>query len=1119
MRIDTIHIDGFGQFHGEPLNPAPGLTVVRGPNEAGKTTLLAFTRAMLFGFETHQYPALRGGKRGGWLDIVMADGRELRIERYSDRGGEGKLRVIEADKDLGPGQLAFLLQGVESTVFQNIFAFGLGELTQFETLTGDQVAARIYGAGLGTGGVSGLKVERSLHDRMEGWFKSGGSKPRINALLKQLEDIDSELADRDLPRAYAEAGRELDEVIDQLAELSDRYDELDASHRRQGRLIDGWETWLELQRAQAAREPLGEVRTFEEATLERLSALEASLTESEKVVEIATRERDRAQDGLDGAVVDDDALARREELEALVEATKIEAARADERARTERELTGSTAAVKGALATLGDDWTIERVKSFDDSIAVKSEISGRFRTSLSSAEQAASGARNSHQVAEGQLEDANGRAEAALERVAELQEELAGRPASAVRERSLREIENLSDQLAAQRRIAADTPDGDLEAVRAALDERRSHARELSAALASQESAAEMLPSATEMAESASGQAQRRYLLPAAVGIGSVVAAIILILIEVSVAVAVIVAAAGVGGAVAWGVALRMQGSTDSAGTRKRLEQQLADATDTIERLGSELSLGSSPNATDIARLEDSLAEQRRALERDEDRLAQAQTAGREVERLEGELETVATEAGLPREPSTTDLEALGQAVATDRETEGQRSAAIERETQLKAAAATQAKRTDELATASEKRAEEAAAAQAEWADWLETHDLDRAYDRETAMRVVDAVTLAKGAVAALHKAESRSEELAQEQDAYLGQVKALAPLLADGEGGGDPDDVAAAATLLAKRLADALAGERKRGDLAHALEDKQTTLVSAEETRDAAKSDLDGFLAEASIEDAADLRFEVDRSRQAADLDAAIAGARTTLTTLSAPGKALEELTSDLDVVEDIADVKAAVSEIASEMAELGQQRGELNQRVGGLQTTRTKMETDAAATELRQEREDLLSRLEAAAERWTVVALAHQILNRSRSVYEEAHRPAVIEKAEYFFKGWTAGRYERIVAPLGEDIRGVVRRDGVEVGIPGLSRGTSEQLYLALRFGLVQHFVETSGEPLPIVMDDILVNFDEDRAARAARSIEELSKTCQVIYFTCHPTTPLEADVERELKPISVD
>ena len=170
------------------------------------------------------------------------------------------------------------------------------------------------------------------------------------------------------------------------------------------------------------------------------------------------------------------------------------------------------------------------------------------------------------------------------------------------------------------------------------------------------------------------------------------------------------------------------------------------------------------------------------------------------------------------------------------------------------------------------------------------------------------------------------------------------------------------------------------------------------------------------------------------------------------------------------------------------------------------------------RQEREDLLSQLKAGARRWTVLALAHQILNRSRSVYEEAHRPAVIEKAEHFFSEWTDGRYGRIIAPLGEDVRGIERRDGVEIALNGLSRGTSEQLYLALRFGLVQHFVETSGEPLPIVMDDILVNFDEDRAARAARSIEELAQTCQVIYFTCHPSTPLEADLEQALPRVEV-
>jgi hypothetical protein len=100
---------------------------------------------------------------------------------------------------------------------------------------------------------------------------------------------------------------------------------------------------------------------------------------------------------------------------------------------------------------------------------------------------------------------------------------------------------------------------------------------------------------------------------------------------------------------------------------------------------------------------------------------------------------------------------------------------------------------------------------------------------------------------------------------------------------------------------------------------------------------------------------------------------------------------------------------------------------------------------------------------------------------------------------------------------IEGVERNDGSRVPLIGLSRGTSEQLYLALRFGLVEHFVDTSKEPLPIVMDDILVNFDADRAERAARSIEELSKTCQVIYFTCHPTTPLRPDLEKTLRPMT--
>jgi uncharacterized protein YhaN len=273
-----------------------------------------------------------------------------------------------------------------------------------------------------------------------------------------------------------------------------------------------------------------------------------------------------------------------------------------------------------------------------------------------------------------------------------------------------------------------------------------------------------------------------------------------------------------------------------------------------------------------------------------------------------------------------------------------------------------------------------------------------------------------------------------------------------------------------------------------------------------------------AGVADAATLRAEVDRAARAADLEKRITAATATLAALSGPGEALSAFQADLDAVTDVDAVLGEVEGLDHRLDELAQRRDELNREAGALRDRRAEMEADVAATDLRQRRQDTQARLEAAAERWSVLALARDLLARSRHVYEEAHRPAVVQAAERHFSDWTDGRYPRITAPLGQPIEGVERRDGQRIGLSALSRGTSEQLYLALRFGLVEHFVETSGEPLPIVMDDILVNFDDDRAAQAALSIEALAQTCQVIYFTCHPTTPLKAAKEEAIPRLEV-
>jgi uncharacterized protein YhaN len=112
------------------------------------------------------------------------------------------------------------------------------------------------------------------------------------------------------------------------------------------------------------------------------------------------------------------------------------------------------------------------------------------------------------------------------------------------------------------------------------------------------------------------------------------------------------------------------------------------------------------------------------------------------------------------------------------------------------------------------------------------------------------------------------------------------------------------------------------------------------------------------------------------------------------------------------------------------------------------------------------------------------------------------VIKAAETYFSLMTEGRYTRIQVPLGSESRTI--RVWTGAGEPKepkqLSRGTREQLYLALRFGLIEQFGK-NGARLPVIVDDALVNFDPARTVAAARAFTALSERNQVIVFTCHP------------------
>jgi len=132
---------------------------------------------------------------------------------------------------------------------------------------------------------------------------------------------------------------------------------------------------------------------------------------------------------------------------------------------------------------------------------------------------------------------------------------------------------------------------------------------------------------------------------------------------------------------------------------------------------------------------------------------------------------------------------------------------------------------------------------------------------------------------------------------------------------------------------------------------------------------------------------------------------------------------------------------------------------------------------------------------------------------------QPDVIQHAQKFFTTITDQRYVHLYSPFGEQTVTVTERIGVSKQPAELSRGTREQLYLSLRFGLIREFGERM-ERLPVVVDEVLVNFDPDRARRAAHAFAELAQTNQVLVFTCHPeTVALFTDVEPETQVIQID
>ncbi len=384
---------------------------------------------------------------------------------------------------------------------------------------------------------------------------------------------------------------------------------------------------------------------------------------------------------------------------------------------------------------------------------------------------------------------------------------------------------------------------------------------------------------------------------------------------------------------------------------------------------------------------------------------------------------------------------------------------------------------------------------------------LDPELDPEQALRRLDRRGILRDQGAAIRQ---RREALAS-KEAELAEAESEAASLLDRLGAADePRSLAAAVDELSRRLTTARGNALAR---AHARE----TLAQRLPLREQAQAEL----AKADAE-LAKLRR---RSGCADDRELAAAAEHTLQReTLEARQRELQErveqhlrdagtprLVFEGELASsDPESLRAELSTIQPRLAERERQRTQLAEQRGKLDQEIESLGGDRAAR-LSAEAQSLLAGLGEQVDRYVLVHVAHRILDAVTERFARESQPAILQQISTLLSRITGGRHVRVSADrqagtlLVHDAAGEPRKS------QELSTGTREQLFLALRLAYVLDYCDRA-EPLPVIIDDVLVNFDRGRARSTLQALCEVARSTQVLLFTCHHHI---VDLTREVAP----
>lgn len=1154
MKLLELEIENFGIFSACPLRFDPGFQLVYGENEAGKTTLLQLIREQLFGgFPQRSAYVLdrTAGEMAASALLELSDGTHIRFRRRKGRKDTFVGQNERSGQPIDQAQLSQMLSNASPELYHNVFAFRLEELSEGEdSLTRANLSEALYGSGLG-GLANVQRVQKVLSEERQSLFVPTAKRRVINDLLRRLKASETDLRRSAIkPRDFQQMSKDYAESETKVNHLHDALEKLRRQQAHYRRVSDALTPWLQRAAAQREWDDLQVPENFAPHAAEEFARCRESLDQLDVGLAEIESELELNSDALGNVALRQDIVDREAEIKHLQQQIgKIQGFRHDLPLRRQ-EAASIRDGVLNTLRHLNPDWGLQQLELFQSTLAQR-ETFESLRDQWEQLQRRASQLEAQRPALQSDVATAQTKLEqlSQIDAVPQLEDLMQRQAQYQADQEKLAQIGQRMQHVSAEVatvRTKLDSPlgcrvtnaeklpvpmqatviefrerfahaDKELERHQHRLDSARSDVANRRQMLV-QLDAEEQIPSKQELR----GQRARREE--------------------------------------GWQLIRQkyVHGKSDSEAVRRWLsgsDDLLPDVYEAEVAKADRLADALQENAEKVARRDQLLVEIEHADRQVEEAERQHRQAMEERSQLNCQWEELWTSCRFtPLSPDAMlrwldlheelleKLEELSVAEIQSRDVEARigdfddelrealpegvespsqnlaearrrakiaQEAAVERQTyemQLPRKTEELQRVDHELNDVAKKRDEWTQ----QWRSILTEAQFPVDWDVNVATKILSAMGEARQefsrALTLEQRAADMENELAEFKEAVTNLCSATEPDLLDLPA----DD---AALTMNQRLEDARQSERDQASLLQNKAKLEKRLASTRSQRQQVQERLDHLMQAAEAEDeshfhrvaaAAARKHELaSKIESLTDQIHSIRGTEDeTMFSEALAGADTDSLAAQLRRLSD--QIEHAESEYRSASESLGVHRDRLEQLDGTSQALRLQLDLESTRSELAS-----------AVDRWAPLVLAEALLKEAIARFENEHQPAVLEEVTRLFRRMTNDRYTGLRRRLDGPLM-VHEHDGTLKQPHELSRGTREQLYLAIRLAYVHHYRQNA-EPLPLAMDDVLVNFDDQRARETLDVLWEIAESSQIIFLTCHQSmVDLVTSMHPEVEPI---